>query len=150
MTAMLSEPRPPDAAATRVAAVAWVVAPHFGAASEVWMCRQVRGMTRLRPRVICARYQNREVYPLDGIEVNELLINGADPDADWRRWPRRLRNAWAGNFFASTGGERRGLLAHARTNSPDVLLCHFGHTALRMLPVARRLGLPLVAHFHGM
>jgi colanic acid/amylovoran biosynthesis glycosyltransferase len=150
MSTMLSEPRPPQPATTQVAPAAWIVAPHFGAGSEVWMWRQVLGMTRLRPRVICSQYQNRQVYPVENVPVDELLINGPDPDADWRRWPRRLRNAASGNFFASTGAELRGLLRLARNHPPDVLLCHFGHTALRMLPVARRFKVPLVAHFHGM
>lgn len=32
---------------------------------------------------------------------------------------------------------------------PRVMLCHFGSTALRMLPVAQKRDIPLVAHFHG-
>ena len=29
------------------------------------------------------------------------------------------------------------------------MLCQFGFTALRLLPVARRVGIPIVVHFHG-
>ena len=37
-----------------------------------------------------------------------------------------------------------------RQVDPDVMLCHFGHYALRLLPVASSCAVPLVAHFHGL
>jgi glycosyltransferase involved in cell wall biosynthesis len=54
------------------------------------------------------------------------------------------------NFFAAVGTERRRIERLVRDIKPGVILCHFGFMALRMLPVARRLRIPTVAHFHGL
>ena len=53
------------------------------------------------------------------------------------------------NFYGSVGREFKHLGDLAAHHRPQVMLCHFGSAALRLLPVAEKLGIPLVAHFHG-
>lgn len=71
------------------------------------------------------------------------------PEYRASRWLRRLRLLPTGNLNGADGEERRRLEAVIRDWAPDVILCHFGSTALRVLPVAETLNIPLVAHFHG-
>jgi glycosyltransferase involved in cell wall biosynthesis len=62
----------------------------------------------------------------------------------------RALNLPTGNFFASKGSERRELEQLVAEWRPDVMLCQFGHYALRLLPIAEKYNVPLVAHFHGL
>jgi hypothetical protein len=53
--------------------------------------------------------------------------------------------------FLRVGGTDRRTLEHTiEVHRPDVILCHFGHVALRLIGVATSKRIPLVAHFHGM
>jgi glycosyltransferase involved in cell wall biosynthesis len=54
-----------------------------------------------------------------------------------------------GNYYGAVGAEFRALRQALRESRPAVILCHFGHMALRVLPIARQLNIPVVAHFHG-
>lgn len=127
----------------------WVVAHAVGEPSEPWLWRQITGLRRVRPNVICWRHTNESAYPLHGVARTVLKFD-SHPFEGPGRWWYRLRNLREWNFFGSVGAERRFLYDLARRTRPQVILAHFGHFALRVAPVARRLGIPLVAHFHGM
>lgn len=127
----------------------WFVCRSLGRPSEPWLWRQVVGLKRLAPTLICWGYDNPESYPLKGIPV-ECLDFPASPLYGSAKWLIRLRNISSGNFYASIGRERKALNALIRKSRPDVLLCQFGHYALRLLPVAEEAGVPLIAHFHGL
>jgi glycosyltransferase involved in cell wall biosynthesis len=126
-----------------------VVCAAVGRPSETWLWRQIRGLSTLQPSVACWAYENRDAYPMPGIPTH-VLNYPARPMAGARRWAIRLRNSLRGNFYGTVGPERKTLSDLVRTEQPAVLLCHFGHYALRLLPVAASSRVPLVAHFHGL
>jgi colanic acid/amylovoran biosynthesis glycosyltransferase len=132
-----------------VAPPVWVVAHAVGEPSEPWLWRQITGLRRVRPQVVCWRHTNDSAYPLHSVARTVLKFD-PHPFEGPGRWWYRLRNLREWNFFASVGTERRFLYDLARRTRPRVVLGHFGHFALRVAPVTRRLGIPLVAHFHGM
>lgn len=140
---------PPVVARLEGAPRLWFVCSALGRFSEPWLWRQVVGMRRLRPRVVCWSHQNREAYPLNGTPVSEVPFPLA-PHEGPKRWAHRLRNMHRWNFYATPRNEARYLVSLVQQDRPSVILCHYGHIALRMLPVARRMGIPLVAHFHGL
>ena len=133
------------AAAPRV----WIVAEAVGEPSEPWLWRQITGLRRIRPHVVCWRHTNELAYPLGNIPRTVLPFN-PHPFEGTGRWVYRLRNLPHWNFFASVGSERRYLCELARRTRPQAILAHFGHFALRVEPIARQFGIPLVTHFHGM
>jgi len=65
------------------------------------------------------------------------------------RWLLRLRNLPQRNFYGAVGAERDALEGVVDALTPEVILCHFGTVALRVMPTAMRCGVPLVVHFHG-
>lgn len=134
-----------DASAPHV----WIVAGQVGAISEPWLWRQVTGLQRVRPTILTSEIHNPEQYPVDGISV---LVSSAVRlgDQDGRRWLRRLIRMPDRNFYSPHGRDQRFLLRTAELDPPGAILCHFGYMSLRFLPVAQRLGIPLVAHFHGL
>jgi glycosyltransferase involved in cell wall biosynthesis len=79
-----------------------------------------------------------------------VLPYDAEPQARGDHWLYRVRNVASRNFYATVGAERRHIRQWIDRSGAAVLLSHFGHIGLRMLPVARELNLPLVVHFHGM
>ncbi len=125
-----------------------VVTFQLGVRSEVWLWRQLRLFKRVKPSVITWGYQNQEDYPLDDIEI-DILDTEPVCERGRSRWLWRLRNAPSGNFFAARGGDLSAIKATIRKQKPDVMLCHFGWDALRVLPSVEAMELPLVAHFHG-
>jgi colanic acid/amylovoran biosynthesis glycosyltransferase len=126
----------------------WVVCRTLGGPSEVWLYRQLQSFRRLMVEVVCWTRENESVYPLENIPVHQMPFDPS-PQNGSGRWWYRLRVAPGRNFYATVGREFRALSRAVRESRPDVILCHYGHVALRLLPVAGRFGLPLVAHFHG-
>lgn len=124
----------------------WIVTRDLGKFSEVWLLRQILNLRRLRPVVITWADHRKEK---DDTPVHVLPF---DPDlgVGAARWTNRLARMAAGNYFASRGAELQALKDLARRDPPDVILGHFGHTALRVLPLAQALGVPMVCHFHGL
>jgi glycosyltransferase involved in cell wall biosynthesis len=121
----------------------------WGVSSEVWIRRQIAGFKRIRPEVVCWERRGAEAPANEGVPVH-LMNFEPQPMEQRSRWLLRLRNAAHGNFYGSVGGELRALRQLLRTTGAQVILCHFGHMALRLLPAATACGVPLVAHFHGL
>jgi len=117
--------------------------------SEVWIERQVRNFMSFTPKLVSWLPPGpRVVAASEGLNV-AWLPERPDPHLGLRRWIHRLRTAPGRNFFAAAGAERRDLHALMAVDRPAVILAHFGTTALRVLPVALDLNIPIVAHFHG-
>jgi len=127
-----------------------VFAPRIGSASEVWILRQLERFRRLRPRAVAWQFHKDQPYPLAADTLDILGYPDDKYQQSWRRWQSRLLNVASGNYYAVVGGEKKRIRQLLEKNRPDVILCHFGHIALKVLDVARELGIPLVAHFHGM
>jgi colanic acid/amylovoran biosynthesis glycosyltransferase len=127
----------------------WVVCHHVGEWSEAWLWRQLTGMRRLRPHVVTWEYKNREHYPLGGIDADVLAFT-AQPTGGPGRWGVRAANLLSCNWYGSFGAELSELRRIAARSKPAAIIAHFGHMALRVLPLSASLGIPLVAHFHGM
>lgn len=135
----LSQPRIP----ALVASLQW------GVSSEVWIRRQIAGFRRIRPEVVCWERRGADAPSSEEVPVH-LMGFEPQPMEQRSRWLLRLRNATHGNFYGSVGGELRALRRLLRQSGAQVVLCHFGHMALRFLPAAHACGVPVVAHFHGL
>jgi glycosyltransferase involved in cell wall biosynthesis len=125
-----------------------IAAPAFGLSGQPWLWRQVVGLQSFRRQVLCWTRMNPHLYSADDIPVTVL---GGDP-APYNgagRWWLRLQNLWGGNFFAARGAERRDLDELLRESRPAAILCYFGEIAMRLLPVAQRHKIPVIAYFHG-
>lgn len=126
-----------------------VVTRWLGARSEVWVWRQLVLFSRVRPIVFAWTHENGQDYPMDDIPVH-LAGTPEDPQEGRGRWLWRLANLWSGNFFGAVGAEKRRMNGVLRQENISVILCHFGQNALRVLPAAEAVGIPVVAHFHGL
>ena len=130
--------------------VLWIVTRDFGLGSEVWILRQIAALRRFRPVVLTwADHRSPETRATMDVTVHVLPF-AQDLSTGPARWRNRLTRIAGWNFYASQGAERRYLQCLAAMEPPAAVLAHFGHTALRILPLARALRLPLVCHFHGL
>ena len=120
----------------------------FGARSQVWLWRQTVALRELSPTVITWRQEHAHDYPLPGIPLRITATPEQHPGG-FAKWLHRVRHVSHGNLFAATDLEREQLKRLIQESGADAILCHFGHIALRFLPVARALELPIVPHFHG-
>lgn len=128
--------------------VVWVAARRFGVVSEVWMRRQVNAMTRVSPSVVCWEKHDCESEPV-ACPVHVLAGTGRD-SVGAARWFERVSGLRRKNFCGASPDDRRAMRDLAAKSPPRAILAHFGHIALRVLPVAASLDAPLVAHFHGL
>ena len=120
----------------------------LGTPSESWLHRQIVGLSRLEPRVLTWHRQNEDDYPTPGIPVSVCPPRRSSGMLR-RRW-RYIRNRLQGvGRFGGDKTETDWLASGLERYSPDVVIAHFGMLALRLLPVCRAKGIPLVAHFHG-
>lgn len=126
------------------------VARFIGHRSEVWLWRQITGLVEFEPHVVTWGLVNTADYPLDGITVHQLPFEPAPENGTLpNRLLYRLRNVPSVNFYGTIGKEKSVIRQKLKESKPNVILCHFGQTALRILPAAKELNIPLVAHFHG-
>lgn len=127
-----------------------LVTKNLGQTSEVWLWRQVVGFSRFRPSIVTWDYVNMSDYPIDTIPIFQLPFN-PDPEhaSGFERWSFRLKNLPGLNFYGAVGKEKETLKKLLLQMNPTVILAHFGSKALRLLPLAEELRIPLVAHFHG-
>ena len=132
----------------------WFACPKYGEVSEAWMVRQAWHIDRLRPHVVCwamaATATGAGVPPLPLPGHGSTVLGREFYHYHGRAWRwLRVRNAVRGNYWGTVGDERAQLVRLMREQRPRVVLGHFGFTALRVLPAARRAGVPVVAHFNG-
>lgn len=120
----------------------------FGASGQPWLWRQVVGLRGFRTELLCWERHNPMTYPTSDVSVHTFQGDPAPYDGTGR-WLHRLRNLPKRNFYAAVGRERHDLSELARRMKPKVILCYFGDIAMRLMPVARSVGAPLVAYFHG-
>ena len=123
----------------------------IGWRSEVWLWRQLVGFRQVSPHVLTWDYTDRAAFPLGEIPIHIL---GFPPEPEngkgFVKWLHRLRCLGVRNFLASVGAEKKAITAHLNAIKPGVILAQFGFMGLRILPVARALGIPVVVHFHGL
>lgn len=128
----------------------WFVNQCVGADWCHALWRQVAGINRLQAHVICWVYEGGDInnadVPVHVVGFDPSPYNGA---SRWLHRLRTLRNLPSINFYSTVGSERRALVKLYQQTKPAVILCHFGFVALRLVPLARQLNVPLIAHFHG-
>jgi hypothetical protein len=78
-------------------------------------------------------------------ELPDVLTAGTPA---WRRGFQYLRNCGYG-FYRGSVAERRWIVDELARDKPVAILGHYGNQALKVLPIARRAGVPVVAHFNG-
>lgn len=120
----------------------------FGASGQPWLWRQVVGFRELGRAVLCWDRQNPNTQPADGIPMHLLQGNTAPYDGGGR-WIYRLRNLPKRNFYAACGDDRFQIANALRQEKPSVVLCYFGDIGMRLLPIVRLSGIPLVVYMHG-
>lgn len=134
----------------------WFAAPFFGRYSEIWLKRQAERITRLDVEAIAWGVPERPDWTMN---APTHLIDALPPARRWlpdtpespaQKWAARLLAAPGRNFYRAGRRSRHVLNALAQTRPPSVILAHYGHTGLAMLPTARRFGVPIVVHFHGL
>lgn len=126
----------------------WVLCEQYGVDSQVWIRRQVARFTGFRREVVCCRGEEG-VESVDGVPLHVVPAT-LEGTQDRGRWVHRLL-AWpSGNFYRPRVGDAARVDAVFKRHRPDVILAHFGAMALWILPHAKKHGVPVVAHFHGL
>jgi len=125
-------------------------AQHVGEHSEVWLWRQMVGFKRVRPYVLTWKYLNSETFKPNEVSVHILPFHPRPAEGKGiSRWIFRLRSLPSVNFYGARGQELKAIERWFSDIKPKVILCHTGQVALKMLPIAQRFAVPLIAHFHG-
>ena len=127
---------------------AWFVTRSIGCHSEVWLWRQLCQINRFQVTPIHWEIDNSDVYPVNW-PLSLRLPHCPYPYDMWWRWWRRLWLAPKRNFYASMGSERRKLEKFIVDSNPNIILGAFGISSLRVIDIALKYKIPVVAHFHG-
>ena len=115
----------------------------YGVPSEIWMRRQAKF------------FDSKDIEFLawnTRLQVENLVSIDSDFDksqAGLGRWVNRSINFFRNNFFYPTRYEETRITDVLKESFPDVILCHYGPVALKILPIAKNLNIPVVIHFHG-
>lgn len=110
------------------------------AISETFVYRQIVGLERYHPIVFTDKLNKPDRFPLDNVP---LVVS-----------PRKKILERFAELFTPPYGYVRGsaintFLSAAKQRNVSLLHAHFGPGGIRILPVAKRLGVPLITTFHG-
>lgn len=119
----------------------------FGNISEIWMWRQFLGMSALEPKLYTWQYQNKHLFPLSEKDVT-IAIESHTPRGFFEKRYVKIYKRISGNHFAYPGGWKN-INKWIESEKIDKILCHFGYTGLKILPLAKKKHIPMACHFHG-
>jgi len=125
------------------------VAPAIGIPSEPWMYRQLNGLNAFERYILIGRYENPDAFPLDGTMVRIYSTKNGPMVKGIPKVMNAVRRRVARNYLAYAPPFHAEAMEWLREVRPDVLLCQYGTTALKILEASRKLGVPVVVHFHG-
>jgi glycosyltransferase involved in cell wall biosynthesis len=117
----------------------------YGEPEKVYLERQFAAFTRVSPHILAWQDHREKTAAHEPLTLVGDAWDGAAP----MRLRRRLARWSGGDEHAASSSERRRLTERIRDLAPDVVYAHLGFVGLRLLPVTRALGVPLVTHFHG-
>ncbi len=119
---------------------------NLGYSSEVWMYRQLIGISKFSTKVLTWNYFNQDQFPFS----NTTTISQISKPLSNIRAFRFFQKKWhfLNNFTKPTPfwQEITKWLDHIM---PDILLCQFGPVGIELLPFALERNIPTVCHFHG-
>ena len=110
--------------------------------SMTFVHRQLLGVSDSFHPVVCtSELSNRDVFPHDPVVVRQR--------STWERVQGRIAAMARGRYAVLAGSVQSYWGRVFKEHDVRVVHAHFGPYALEVLPVAKRMGLPLVATFHG-
>ncbi|MDX9912623.1 MAG: glycosyltransferase [Phycisphaerales bacterium] len=126
-----------------------IVMRDLGQPSEVWMLRQARLLRGVQPTIVCWNVVG-DADRTAPVPVERVHTPAAPMPDRWRRARALARTLTGSSPFEGARSERAALRAIFERTGASAALAHFGAAALRILPAARDLGVPVIAHFHGL
>ncbi|PSL34022.1 glycosyltransferase [Dyadobacter jiangsuensis] len=114
--------------------------------SETFVHRQVVGLSRYHDvTMLTYRYENEDKFPVNAKKLTLAPYEGL-PDKLITKVLRVLAGKEAHRLSFQNRSRVSDLLQKGRI---DVIHAHFGPSGIEMLPVAKKLGIPMVVSFHG-
>lgn len=113
--------------------------------SETFVHRQVVGLSAYHDvTMLTYRYENEDKFPID---VKKVLL------APYRGLPDKLitkaLRVMRGQRYKLSFQNRSRVSGLLQIGKIDVIHAHFGPSGIELLPVAKKLGIPMVVSFHG-
>lgn len=109
--------------------------------SATFVYRQMKGVEGFAPVVLADRLHNLDRFPHDRIHRT--------PGGIHSRVLSWIYHKLLGGVIPLSRRSARAVAAELLPWSPALIHAHFGPSGIRVLPVARALGIPLVTTFHG-
>ena len=129
----------------------WVCCVRLNDNDKAYFLRQVEGFRATDPLMVTWQDHRDEKDPNLAVYVPNHPFEAPLPSIPGanrlRQITRHIRGAIKGQVFEAGAAE---IAEFKSLKRPDVIYAHTGFVAVRMRSVAKALGVPLVAHFHGL
>ena len=134
----------------------WVVCVRVNRHDKAYFLHQLDGFSRIDPLLVT--WEDDRPAAERAAQAARTAVVGTPWMPRWRFvGGHRLRQAWTRlrarivpEPLAANSGEMARLETIADRHPPSVIYAHTGPVGLRLLPLKRHLGVPLVVHFHGL
>ena len=123
------------------------ITTNLGSTSEVWMYRQLTGFSKLSASVLTWNYFNQTEYPYTDVSLINDLRKPFHSNKFIRFIQKRLRFLLSLQYQQSKAWPE--IQYWIKAKRPDILLCQFGTVGVEVLPIAKKVNIPIVCHFHG-
>lgn len=117
----------------------------FFSLSETFIWEQVQVLrSHFDIKLLGNKVENATLFPLDDLQVHLVDRCDAFPFRQWNRLRRRLQI-----YTPIETVEGRQITHYLRTHQPKLVHAHFGYNGLKLMPILKKLKIPLVVSFHG-
>lgn len=113
------------------------------------MHRQATGMHRLQLRVYAKTHENAAAYPMDLGTFELIGQQTKNPKNRLLSEVYQTYNAWRNGGFRGSRAEAHWWGDQLKKHRPDVVLCQYGPTGLRLFPLLQANHVKLMIHFHA-
>lgn len=127
--------------ADRDAAIA-VYSPQFLQSSMTFIYRQLLGIANnYQAIVLTSKLENQYLFPFKDVYCSRKPLVS--------RMLEQLRKKWLGDYCWVTSSQLGYWSNAIKKHNVQLIHAHFGHSGIALLPLAKKLSLPLVVTFHG-
>jgi len=114
------------------------IKPTYLEKTEAWLWEYLRNLQEFEPVVICEETKNLDIFPLNNIVILPKV-----------EFPFKLVSFIARMFLPRNIAIEKSLTTVVKNSKTHLIHAHFGPNGVYALPVAKKLGIPLVTSFYG-
>lgn len=123
-----------------------IIAPRIASISETFIYDQITGIKKFELIVCCNQRQNEGIFVFE----KEPVVLGTMPAGIYDRAISKMHRFLSGRkkYSLHFSAEKK-ITSILRNEKIALIHCHYGETAISLLPILKKIKIPIIVTFHG-